>query len=306
MTRADTRSNSTMSESGADSAMSWPSTDGSGISAMSDVAPSQGCEMADMFTPDTSDLSSTTRLTESSPPWRCHPSRFIYGSSYANECQACPSLLRSAMDSQVPDAFGASGGSHQRLRSPKYIQWSSAACLRNQEAIRLQPQLQARCWSDIVGLCGESMPEGKQTPPIRAPSQSQGAPTCTAVGQGGARAAMTSGAAARRGASATEGNQQSNPLTVVVNNIPPRGTTEDIVSTMRARGFEEGFECVFMPMRADGVQNKGFAFVCFSDPDRAARFHDAISGATIHSRKGGKPLRVEIVDLEVLTADVLD
>jgi hypothetical protein len=117
---------------------------------------------------------------------------------------------------------------------------------------------------------------------------------------------MTSGAAARRGASARKGNQQSNPLTVVVNNIPPRGTTEDIVSTMRARGFEEGFECVFMPMRADGVQNKGFAFVCFSDPDRAARFHDAISGATIHSRKGGKPLRVEIVDLEVLTADVLD
>jgi hypothetical protein len=66
-------------------------------------------------------------------------------------------------------------------------------------------------------------------------------------------------------------------------NMPARATYQDFVDSVNASGFVGEFEHVYIPLKANGVQNKGFAFASFRNVKDARSFQTRMSGACLRS-----------------------
>jgi hypothetical protein len=71
------------------------------------------------------------------------------------------------------------------------------------------------------------------------------------------------------------------PVTIVMKNIPARATHKDFVDAMQASGFRGRFDYMYIPTKANGVQNKGYCFVSFCNYAEAVSFQAVMDGARV-------------------------
>lgn len=76
------------------------------------------------------------------------------------------------------------------------------------------------------------------------------------------------------------------PVTIVMKNIPARATHQDLVEAVQASGFRGRFDYMHVPMKGNGVQNKGYSFVSFCNYAEAASFRAVMDGARVRESSG--------------------
>lgn len=84
------------------------------------------------------------------------------------------------------------------------------------------------------------------------------------------------------------------PVTIVLKNIPSRCKATDVLAMIEDSGFQGKFEFLYMPMKPEGVKNKGYVFISFTDARTAEVLQMAMRGSRFRQRNSQKTVVVEI------------
>jgi hypothetical protein len=100
------------------------------------------------------------------------------------------------------------------------------------------------------------------------------------------------------GTSKTDMAEQG-PISLVLKNIPARCTLGDMVLTIANSGFQGKFDYMYMPMKRNALQNKGYVFVSFPDGKWAQEFCNKLGGRTSCGRRSAKVIEIERSDVNL-------
>jgi hypothetical protein len=89
------------------------------------------------------------------------------------------------------------------------------------------------------------------------------------------------------------------PVTLVLKNIPARCTLADLTLTVVNAGFQGKFDYMYMPMKRNALQNKGYVFVSFADEAQAYNFCSRVEGRTSCGRRSVKVIEIERSDVSL-------
>jgi hypothetical protein len=92
------------------------------------------------------------------------------------------------------------------------------------------------------------------------------------------------------------------PTTLMIRNIPGKYSQNDLMNDLKATGFGNSYDFLYLPIDKGTASNVGYAFVNFMDPAVAARCIKSFEGHRFnrHQRTSTKLARISVAHLQGL------